>query len=129
MPKTEPAVSEQLKSVPAATRPTVEATRRLVKKIAPKAVEIGYASKAPNSPSTMWKLARYAIDDRNVVGIGTFPKHANLFFYQGKELDDGSGLLQGGGKEMRSITLRAPSDVDRPEVKRLVQRAFELAAK
>lgn len=77
----------------------------------------------------MWKLARYAIDGKNVIGLGTFPKHANLFFYQGKELDDGSGLLQGGGKEMRSITLRTPADADRAEVKRVVRQAFQLAAK
>lgn len=75
----------------------------------------------------MWKLARYAVGGKNVVGIGTFPKHSNLFFYRGRELDDGSGLLQGGGKEMRSITLRAPADVEKPEVVRMVRKAFKLA--
>jgi hypothetical protein len=74
----------------------------------------------------MWKIARYAIDGGNVVGIGTFPGHASLFFYRGRELDDGSGLLQGGGKEMRFITLRAPADAERPAVKRMVRRAFKL---
>ena len=73
-----------------------------------------------------WKIARYAVDGSNVVGIGTFPDHANLFFYRGRELDDGSGLLQGAGKEMRSITLRAPADAERPAVKRMVRSAFKL---
>jgi hypothetical protein len=74
----------------------------------------------------MWKLVRYAVDGANVVGIGTFPSHASLFFYRGRELDDGSGLLAGGGKDMRFITLRAPADAERLTVKRLVRKAFRL---
>jgi len=74
----------------------------------------------------MWKIVRYAVDGGNVVAIGTFPDHATLFFYRGRELDDGSGLLQGGGKELRFITLRAPADAVRPAVKQLVRKAFKL---
>ncbi len=74
----------------------------------------------------MWKLVRYAVAGANVVGIGTFPSHATLWFYRGRELDDGSGLLQGGGKDSRFITLRAPADAERPVVKRLVRKAFKL---
>ena len=77
----------------------------------------------------MWKLYRYAVEGRNVVGVGTFADHANLYFYRGVDLDDGSGLLQGGGKEMRSITLRSPADVERAAVKTLVRKAFRLAPK
>ena len=40
--------------------------------------------------------------------------HATLYFYRGRELDDGSGLLEGGGKDMRFITIRKPVDVVRP---------------
>lgn len=76
----------------------------------------------------MWKLFRYSVDGENVVGIGTFPDHANLYFYRGVDLDDGSGLLQGGGKEMRSITLRSPAEAERPTVKAMVRKAFRLAA-
>jgi hypothetical protein len=49
-----------------------------------------------------------------------------MFFYRGRELDDGSGLLQGSGKDSRLITLRSPADAQRPEVKRLVRKAFKL---
>ena len=52
--------------------------------------------------------------------------HANLYFYRGVVLDDGSGLLQGGGKEMRSITLRTPADLEHPAVKRVLRKAFSL---
>jgi hypothetical protein len=129
MPKAaEISVSEHLKKVPSAVRPTVVAARRLVKSEAPSAKEVSYRMELPRSISMMWKIARYSVGGANVVGIGTFAKHSALFFYRGRELDDGSGLLQGGGKDSRFITLRSPADVDRPAVKRLVRQAFKLQA-
>ena len=52
--------------------------------------------------------------------------HSTLFFYRGRELDDGTGLLQGSGKDTRFITLRAPADADLPAVRKLVRKAFKL---
>ena len=126
MPTTEVTLADQLRKLPPAVRPVVDAARRTVKELAPKAEEITYQSQAPRSDRAMWKLVRYARDGANVVGIGTFPRHSTMFFYRGRELDDGSGLLQGGGKDMRFITLRAPSDAQRPAVKQLVRKAFRL---
>ena len=119
-------VSEHLKKIPPAVRPIVLAARRTVKAAAPTADEISYQSQPPRSSNYMWKIVRYAVDGANVVGIGTFPRHSTLFFYRGRELDDGSGLLQGSGKDSRFVTLRAPADAERPAVKRLVQKAFKL---
>ena len=119
-------VTEHLRKVPPTVRPMVQAARRTGKSAAPKADEITYQSKAPRSASAMWKLVRYAVDGVNVVGIGTFPRHSALFFYRGRELDDGTGLLEGGGKQMRFIRLRTPADAERPAVKRMVRKAFRL---
>src|ERR1700704_7111005 len=91
-------VAEQIKRIPSATRPTVQAARRTVKAIAPKAKEIAYQSQPPRSKSAMWKIVRYAIEDEPVVGIGTFATYATLFFYRGRELEDPSDLLEGSGK-------------------------------
>ncbi|HEX7263875.1 MAG TPA: DUF1801 domain-containing protein [Candidatus Dormibacteraeota bacterium] len=121
-------LSEHLKKVPPKVRPTVQAAIRTVKEAAPKADEITYRSQPPRSSSAMWKLVRYAVDGNNVVGIGTFTNHSTLFFYRGRELDDGSGLLQGTGKDARFVTLRGPADAERPPVKRLVKQAFKLGA-
>jgi hypothetical protein len=121
-------VSEHLKKLPPAVRSTVVAARRLVKAAAPDAEEISYRMEPHRSVSMMWKIARYAVGGANVVGIGTFTKHSALFFYRGRELDDGSGLLQGGGKDSRFITLRSPEDVEKPAVRRLVKKAFKLAS-
>jgi hypothetical protein len=120
-------VSDHLKKVPPAVRPIVQAARRAVKTAAPKADEISYQSQPPRSSSYMWKIVRYAVDGENVVGIGTFPRHSTLFFYRGRELDDGSGLLEGSGKDSRFITLHAPADAERPAVKQLLRKAFKLA--
>jgi hypothetical protein len=117
-------VAGQLKRVPNAVRPTVNAARRMVKAIAPNAAEIAYQSNPPRSKSAMWKLVRYSLGDEYVAGIGTFSTYAAIF--RGRELDDGSGLLQGGGKDSRFIRLRTPADATGPAVKRLVRKAFAL---
>lgn len=129
MPTATISASDLVRSVPAPVRPIVTAARKLVKAVAPKADEIVYMSTPPRSKTYMWKILRYAIDGENVLGIGTFSNHSAIFFYRGRELDDGSGLLEGSGKDSRFISLRAPSDVDRPAVKRTVDKAFRLAGK
>ncbi|TMF34663.1 MAG: DUF1801 domain-containing protein [Chloroflexi bacterium] len=121
-----PSVSAQVNKVPARVRPIVRAAIRAVKDAAPKAEEISYAMEQPRSSRMMWKLARYAVDGSNVVGVGTFADHSTLFFYRGRDLDDGSGLLQGSGKDTRFVTLRSASDAERPEVKRLIRNAFKV---
>jgi hypothetical protein len=122
-------IAEQLKRIPASVRQTVKAARQLVKAVAPHAVELAYHSQPPRAPSALWKLARYAVEGTNVVGIGTFRTHALLFFYRGNELDDRTALLEGGGKTMRFIRLRSPADARRRKVRRTVEMAFTLAAR
>ena len=124
-----PSISAQVNKVPARVRPIVRAAIRAVKDAAPKAKEIPYAMEQPQSNRMMWKLARYAIEGSNVVGVGTFGDHSTLFFYRGRELDDGSGLLQGSGKDTRFVTLRSASDAERPEVKRLIRNAFKVGGR
>ena len=120
-------LTERLSRLPTSVRSTIQAARRLVGKVAPGAEEISYQSQPPRSTRSMWKLVRYAVGGENVVGIGAFSDHVNVFFYRGLQLDDPSRLLAGSGKQFRSITLRTPADADRPAVKRLVQQAFKLA--
>jgi hypothetical protein len=119
-------LSEQLKKLPPSVRSIVQAARRTVKAAAPGATEISSKSQPPRSKSYMWKMLRYATNNRDVVGIGAFTTYASLVFYRGRELDDGSGLLQGGGKEARFITLRSPADAARPAVSTMVRKAFKL---
>jgi hypothetical protein len=117
-------VSGHLKGVPPAVRPIVQAARRAVKTAAPHAKEVAYQSKPPRSKSAMWKLVRYAMGNEYVVGIGTFSTYATMFFTRGRELDDGSGLLEGSGKDARFIRLRQPKDADQPALRRVLRKAF-----
>jgi hypothetical protein len=119
-------LSEQLKKLPASVRSIVQAARRTVKAAAPNATETTAQSEPPRSKTYMWKMVRYKVDGRDVVGIGAFTGHASLVFYRGRELDDTSGLLQGGGKEARFITLSTPADAERQAVARMVRKAFKL---
>ena len=119
-------VSEQMKRIPSAVRPTVQSARRTVKALAPRAKEIAYQSEPPRSKSALWRIVRYATRDAPVIGIGTFPTYATLYFYRGREVDDASGLLEGSGKDLRFTRLRTPADAARPDVRRLVRKAFAL---
>ena len=116
--------SQHLKRIPPAVRPTVQAARRAVKAAAPYAKEVAYQSKPPRSRSAMWKLVRYAVGDEYVVGIGTFSTYAAMFFTRGRELDDGSGLLEGSGKDARFTRLREPNDAAQPALRRVLRKAF-----
>jgi hypothetical protein len=57
------------------------------------------------------------------VSIAGYPKWVTLFFLHGADLDDPGGLLEGEGKQVRSIRLKTPADIDRPEVMELVAQA------
>jgi hypothetical protein len=117
-------VSDQMKRIPPAVRPIVQAARRAVKTVAPKAKEVAYQSQPPRSRSSMWKLARYAVGDDYLVGIGSFSTYAMIFFTRGRDLDDGSGFLEGSGKDARFVRLHSPKDVDQPALRRVLRKAL-----
>lgn len=119
--------ADQLKQVPERTRPIVEAAVEAIREVASGAEELAYDMGPPRSKSMVWKLVRFAVGGENVVGVGTLTAHSMIFFYRGRELDDGSGLLQGGGKEMRFVRLDSPADARRPAVRKLLKKAFEQA--
>jgi hypothetical protein len=120
-------VPDWLAGVPSAVQPIIEAARQTVRTVAPNAEEVACRSQKPRSPSMMWKLARYVVDGEVVVTIGTFTKHASMFFARGRELDDQGGLLEGKGKSLRYTTLRTPADAKRALVKVVLREAFALA--
>src|SRR5438067_12454242 len=98
-------VSGRLRKVPSAVRPTVQAAIEAVRKVAPNAEEIAHQMEAPRSESMMCKIVRFAVDGENVVGDGTFPRDSTIYFYAGRDLDDGTGLLQPSGKDTRFVRL------------------------
>jgi len=62
------------------------------------------------------------IDD-GICHLNVFVRHVNLGFSRGTELQDPSGVLRGTGKAMRHITLKTPSDLNRPEIRAYLRQA------
>jgi hypothetical protein len=70
------------------------------------------------------------------VSVAGYPRWVTLFFLHGAQLKDPLGLLEGAGKQVRSIRLTAGKRVSSPEIKALLlkaasahQAAFEIAPK
>jgi len=59
--------------------------------------------------------------------IASYDRHANLAFQRGADLKDSAGMLRGNGKTMRHITVRGPSDLERPELREYLRQARKLA--
>lgn len=57
------------------------------------------------------------------VSVTGYPKWVTLFFLYGTELDDPQNLLQGQGKQVRSIRLNRVEDIDTPAVQALIAQA------
>lgn len=56
--------------------------------------------------------------------VDAFTAHMNVGFFRGAELDDPKGLLEGTGKFMRHVKLRAGVDVDAVALTRLIEAAY-----
>ena len=55
--------------------------------------------------------------------IAVYKKHVNLIFNRGVELADPRGVLLGSGKQMRHLTVRDLSELDRPEIRAYLRKA------
>ena len=108
-------VTEYVRRVPASLRPTLQAGRSTIKKLAP-----------PRTKETAYRVwpIRYSVNGTYVCGIGNYPRWISVYFFDGAELDDPDGILEGTGKGMRHVKLRAPKDAESPALKRMIRQAF-----
>jgi len=76
------------------------------------------------------RAATYGVGPRKMIDgyayVLPYKKWVNLGFYQGVELADPEGLLEGTGARMRHVKVRSPDDVARSAVRTLVEGALEL---
>lgn len=56
--------------------------------------------------------------------VNAFTAHVNVGLYQGCDLADPAGLLEGSGKFMRHVKLRPGGDVNAAALKALIDRAY-----
>jgi hypothetical protein len=57
------------------------------------------------------------------ISIAGYPKWVTLFFLNGAALNDPNGLLEGQGRQVRSIRLANPSQMNEPGVEALIAQA------
>jgi Domain of unknown function (DU1801) len=92
------------------------AARRLVLDVLPDALEtldradriVGYAT-GPRPIKDLW------------AGIAPHRRHVNLQLANGALVEDPDGLVEGTGKRVRHVKLRSIDDVERPELRRLLE--------
>jgi len=68
----------------------------------------------------------YGSSDRlgdGVLHIAVYGSGVNLGFNHGATLDDPRGILKGTGKRIRHISIKTPSDLERPEIRSYIKRA------
>ena len=58
-----------------------------------------------------------------IVAIAIFPRWVRLYF--DKSLPDPKGLLEGSGAKVRSVTLKAASDLDHGDIQALLKAAIK----
>ena len=58
------------------------------------------------------------------ISVAGYPKWLTLFFLYGTQLRDSKGLLEGSGKQVRSIRLKTPEDINKTEVEALIAQAI-----
>ena len=58
-----------------------------------------------------------------IVAIAIFPREVRLYF--DRSLPDPKGLLEGSGTKVRSVTLKAASDLDHGDIQALIKAAIK----
>ena len=98
----------------------IGAMRRSLRKRLPTAHEVVYEYRD-------WFVISYSPNERGYEGVLAIRASANgvkLYFNRGKELPDPEKLLQGSGKQTRSIDVEGASTLARPAVACLIDEAI-----
>ena len=59
------------------------------------------------------------------ISVAGYPRWVTLFFLHGASLRDPHNLLEGSGKQVRSIRLETPASISTPEVEALIEQAVK----
>ena len=75
-----------------------------------------------------WKIPSFD-SNGTVCGFMTGKEHVTFIFLRGAALADPEGLLEGTGKSVRHVKVRAVEDLKRPALKKLIVEAAKLNKK
>jgi hypothetical protein len=97
-------------------RPVARRLREIVLDVDPNAVEVvrlgDRAATFGLGPKKMSEGYTYIMPHKNWVNLG---------FYQGADLADPAGIMEGTGKKLRHVKVRSVEDAARPEIRALVE--------
>ncbi len=95
-----------------------QAARALLADVMPGVTEVPWARQ---------KIAGYGVGPKKMSQhfcyIAPFKKHLNLGFMYGARLPDPENLLEGKGADLRHIKIRSAADLERPELRALIEEA------
>ena len=101
-------------------RPIASALRKIAFEIDPNTCEVVRLGD---------RAATYGVGPRKMIDgyayILPYKSWVNLGFYQGADLADPDGLLEGTGKKMRHVKIGSLRDANRSSVRALIKSAFE----
>jgi hypothetical protein len=64
------------------------------------------------------------VDDAPFAYVSVFRAHTNVGFFHGAQLDDPAGLLEGAGKHMRHVKLKAGYEPDTLALENLIRASY-----
>jgi hypothetical protein len=98
--------------------PVLAAIRMLVKDVHPDAVE----TVRLGDRAVAWGWGPAKMKEGYVYAL-PYSSHVNLGFYQGADLPDPEHQMEGAGKNLRHIKIRAREDLDAPAIRQLIEAA------
>ena len=64
------------------------------------------------------------VNDAAFAYVGVFKAHVNIGFFNGAELSDPAGLLEGSGKFMRHVKIKPDQHVDAAALQALIRTSY-----
>jgi len=113
------ALEAMLALAPPAQRPIVEALCAAIDAAHPAACVLAW----PKQKIVSFGFGPRKMSDHYAY-VGLQPRHVNLGFYRGTSLTDPSSILEGSGKNLRHVKIRAVSQVSSAAVLALVLAAI-----
>jgi hypothetical protein len=122
--KPDPKLLDFLLPYPEAVAKMALALRKLVLEEAPDANEVicrGYAVSIAFTFSEKWTNA--------FCHVAVYKGHVNLGFNRGAELPGSEDVLEGTGKLVRHLPVRALADLENPDLRRFLRAALRIAGR
>jgi hypothetical protein len=104
--------------------PAIEAELRDARKRVRARFPRGYELVFDNYNALVFGISPSERRSESFISVAGYPKWVTLFFLRGIDLDDPAGLLEGAGKQVRSVRLKTAADIDAPAVRALVDQAI-----